>query len=58
MSENAAKAHLTPIAEPPETRLDRLDKEEFWDVARIACPDLTREKFEDLWLEVARRAMN
>ncbi len=35
----------------PETRLDELDQDEAWDVARLLVPDITREQFEADWAE-------
>lgn len=32
-----------------DTKLNELDKEEWWDVARRVRPDLTREEYEAMW---------
>lgn len=34
-----------------EVRLNELDKVEWFDVARQFIPDLTQEKFDDMWDE-------
>jgi len=36
------------------TRLDELDKIEWWDVARRLCPAITWEQFELQWIEFQR----
>lgn len=35
--------------------MKELNKEEWWDVARILKPTLTWEQFEELWEEFQRR---
>lgn len=44
------------------TRLDELDRIEWWDVCRKVRPDLTEDEFEAQWAEFqrakARRALN
>ena len=35
----------------PEVRLHEYDKEEMWDIARRACPAMTREQYEADWEE-------
>jgi hypothetical protein len=32
-------------------RLDELDEIEFYDVARVFKPEITREEFHDMWVE-------
>lgn len=43
-----------------DARLDELDREEFWDIARRLNPDLSREQYDRDWeefqaLKVARK---
>jgi hypothetical protein len=35
--------------EIPNVRLDEFDKDEWWDVARMARPELTREQYDEMW---------
>lgn len=44
---------LIPLRNPRELpRLDALDKEEWWDVARRVKPDMSREEFEADYAEM------
>jgi hypothetical protein len=38
-------------AQQAEVRLNELDKDEMWDVARVLKPGVTREEFEEMWAE-------
>lgn len=35
----------------PETRLDELDENEAWDIARLLVPGISREQFDADWAE-------
>lgn len=46
---------MRPVDPTPEpARLDELDADEMFDVARVFKPDLTREAFDVQWAEFAR----
>jgi len=38
-------------SEEPNVRLDSFDQEEWWEVARILAPSMTREAFDLAWYE-------
>jgi len=42
----------------PAVQLNEFSKDEWWDVARILSPDLSREEYDEMWAdfcEVKRR---
>jgi hypothetical protein len=39
------------LREVSQVRLDTYDENEWWDVSRTINPGLTREEFDQIWLE-------
>lgn len=42
------------VFDVPQTRLDELDRTEFYDVAHAVRPDLTLEDYEEMWEEATQ----
>lgn len=42
------------MGDEPETKLNEFDREEWWDVMRVAKPGIDRQEFDAYWEEFHR----